>query len=259
MIRLLARLGRLNTVVIITLIAAAASVAVTAAGVMLLDRYGFDIRMPVAIAFAAGVALVVAPPIFWVIVGLTLRIYRIEEDMRKLASYDSLTGLLSRHAFFEAAGSHGSLARREHSVFSVMLIDLDHFKAINDQYGHPAGDAVLRLFADVVNSVTRRSDIVGRLGGEEFALLLPSTDAAEAMEFSERLHGAIDKAVLKHDHALIHYTVSIGLATSGSNADDDIDELLARADLALYQAKRNGRNQTALFNPAGERKLAGQA
>ncbi len=259
MIKLLAKLGRLSTVVIITLIAAAASIAVTTATVFLLNRYGFDIRMHIAIAFAAGVPLVVAPPIIWILVGLTLRIYRIEEEMRKLASYDSLTGLLSRHAFFEAAGSHVSLARREHNVFSVMLIDLDHFKAINDQYGHPAGDAVLRLFADVVNSVTRRSDIVGRLGGEEFALLLPSTDAAEAMEFSERLHAAIEKAVLKHDHALIHYTASIGLASSRSDADDDIDELLARADLALYQAKRNGRNQTALFNPAGEPRVAGRA
>ncbi len=259
MMKLLAKLGRFNTVVIITMIAAAASVAVTAAAVALLNGYGLDIRIHIAIAFAAGVPLVVAPPISWVIVGLTFKIYRIEEDMRRLASYDSLTGLLSRHAFFEAAGSYVSLANREGSIFSVLLIDLDHFKAINDQYGHPAGDAVLRLFADVVNSVTRRSDIVGRLGGEEFALLLPSTDAAEAMEFSDRLHGAINKAVLNHNNAIIHYSASIGLASSGGDTAVDIDELLARADLALYQAKRSGRNQTALFNPASERKLAGQA
>ena len=259
MIKLLVKMGRFYTVAVITLIAAAASLVVTAAAVGTLNYYGFDIRLSIALAFAAGVPLVVAPPISWVVVGLTLRIYSIEEEMRQLASYDSLTGLLSRHAFFETAGSYVSLANRDRSVFSVMIIDLDHFKSINDQYGHPAGDAVLKLFANVLNSVARRSDIAGRLGGEEFAVLLPSTGATEAIEFSERLHGAIDKAVLNHRNALIHYTASIGLASSTADVDGDIDELLARADLALYQAKRNGRNQTALFNPDSDQAVASQA
>jgi diguanylate cyclase (GGDEF)-like protein len=169
--------------------------------------------------------------------------------MRRLASYDSLTGLLSRHAFFDNANNYVSLARREKKSFSVLIIDLDHFKLINDRYGHPAGDAVLKLFADVVNSVARRSDIVGRLGGEEFAVLLPSTRSPEALEFAQRLHHAINQAVLKFNGSAIRYSVSIGLAEFDIASGDDIDDLLARADLALYQAKQGGRNQTATFDP----------
>ena len=94
--------------------------------------------------------------------------------MRSLASYDSLTGLLSRHAFFDNANNLCVAGPARDKPFAVMIIDLDHFKSINDRYGHPAGDAVLKLFADVVNSVARRSDIVGRLGGEEFAIVCPA-------------------------------------------------------------------------------------
>jgi diguanylate cyclase (GGDEF)-like protein len=249
MIKLLANLGRFNTVAIITGIAAVASLAVTATAVTLLNNYGFDIKLNVAAAFAIGVPLVVTPPICWLLVSLMFRIYHIEEEMRCLASYDSLTGLMSRYAFFDNANNYVSLARRERNIFSVMIIDLDHFKLINDKHGHPAGDAVLKLFADVINSVARRSDIVGRLGGEEFAIVLPSTSNLEAIEFSGRLHNAIDKAVLKYNGAAIKYTASIGLTAYDPGSSDNIDDMLARADLALYQAKRSGRNQTATFNP----------
>ena len=115
---------------------------------------------------------------------------------------------------------------------------------------------MLKLFADVVNSVARRSDIIGRLGGEEFALILPSTNTAEALEFSDRLHNVVNKAVLKYQDEIIHYSVSIGLASSQPGTNDSIDKLLARADLALYQAKRGGRNQTAIFNDIDEHVIA---
>ena len=138
-----------------------------------------------------------------------------------------------------------------------MIIDLDHFKKINDSHGHPAGDAVLKLFANVVNSVARRSDIVGRLGGEEFALVLPSTSATEALEFSERLHVAIKKAVLKYKGSAIRYTVSIGLAEYTSDCRYSVDDLLAQADVALYQAKQAGRNRTKTYFPVLTQASAG--
>jgi diguanylate cyclase (GGDEF)-like protein len=97
--------------------------------------------------------------------------------------------------------------------------------------------------------MTRRSDITGRLGGEEFAMVLPSTTTREAIEFSDRLHHAINKSMLKHNEDTIKYTVSIGLTSFQPTTSVSIDELLARADLALYQAKREGRNQTSTFNP----------
>jgi diguanylate cyclase (GGDEF)-like protein len=257
MVKLLEKLGRFNSVAIITIIAAVASIAITASAVTILNSYGFDINFKLALIFATSVCLVVAFPICWVLVSLMLRIYQVEKDMHKPASHDSLTGLLSRHAFFNSANKYVSLATREKTVFSVMIIDLDQFKLINEKYGHPAGDAVLKLFANVVNSVARRSDITGRLGGEEFAMVLPSTTTREAVEFSDRLHNSIDKAVLKYNDNIIKYTASIGLTSFAPGTSISIDELLARADLALYQAKREGRNQTSTFNPEIKQFAAG--
>jgi diguanylate cyclase (GGDEF)-like protein len=249
MVKLLAKIGRLNTVIIITLIAVSASLGATMIAVTLLNNQGYGLNTEIAAILSACIALVVAPPIAWFLVDLLLRVHRDEQEMRSLASYDSLTGLLSRHAFFDNAKNYVSLAKRERRPFSVMIIDLDHFKLINDRYGHPAGDAVLKLFADVTNSVARRSDIVGRLGGEEFAIVLPNTTVAEALEFSARLHTAINNAVLTFKDKAIKYTASIGLTEFDTGSKDSIDDLLARADLALYQAKHSGRNQTATFNP----------
>lgn len=249
MIGLLVKIGRLGSVIGITAIATLLSIIVTLTTTSLLNQQGYDLNSDITVLLATGVPMVVTPPLAWSLVGLVLRIHRVEQEMRSLASYDSLTGLLSRHAFFDNASNHVSLARRERSPFAVLIVDLDHFKSINDRYGHPAGDAVLKLFADVVNSVTRRSDIVGRLGGEEFAMVLPSTPTAEALEFSERLHAAINKAVLKFNNSAIRYTASIGLTEFDVESEDNVDDLLARADLALYQAKQAGRNQTATFNP----------
>jgi len=257
MIKLLAKIGRLGTVIIITLIAVVASLAATMAAVTLLNDQGYGLHTEIAAILAACIPLLVTPPIAWFLVDLLLRVHRVEQEMRALASYDSLTGLPSRHAFFDSAHNYVSLAQREKNPFSVMIIDLDHFKSINDRYGHPAGDAVLKLFGDVVNSVTRRSDIVGRLGGEEFAIVLPSTNTSKALEFSERLHHAINQAVLKYKGSAIRYTVSIGLSEFDTDSEDSIDDLLARADLALYQAKQSGRNQTATFNPQLTQAAAG--
>ena len=257
MIKLLAKIGCFNTVAAVTLIAVLASVIVTAVAVSFLNSSGFEIQINTAMAFAACVPIAVAPPISWYLVSLLLQIHGNEKEMRRLTRYDSLTGLLSRHAFFDNATKYTSLANRESTVFSVMIIDLDKFKSINDKYGHPAGDAVLKLFAEVVNSVARRSDILGRLSGGEFAMLLPSTSTVEALEFSGRLHDAINKAVLKYNDKIISYTASIGLTSFDPESSDTIDDMLARANLALYQARRAGLNQTAAFNPEIKQFAAG--
>ena len=248
MIVLLANLGRLKTVVTITVLASLLATLFTATLTYLLNQNGFTIDFATALCFAVGIPLIVTPLLSWHLIGLLLRLHRMEQQMRNLASHDSLTGLLSRHAFFDNARSYISLADRHGIPFSVAIVDLDHFKSINDQYGHPAGDAVLKLFADVVNSVSRRSDIIGRLGGEEFAMVLPNTRIVEAYEFTERLHNAIGKAVLNYRHTMIQYTVSIGLTAAEPDTDNGIDNLLARADQALYEAKHAGRNQTAVYS-----------
>ena len=257
MIKLLAKIGRFNTVVIIAIVAAVASVVVTGIVVSFLNSHGSEIGLKPAMVFAAVIPMIVAPPICWYLVNLIWRMIQAEDELRNPASNDVLTGLLSRHAFFSSANNYVSLAVREKTIFSVMIIDLDHFKLISDKQGEAAAEAVLKHFAKILNSVARGSDITGRLGGEEFAAVLPSTTTREAIEFSDRLHQALNKAVLKHNDEVINYTASIGLTSFEPNSKVSIDELLARADLALYQAKREGHNQTSTFNPAVRQTAAG--
>ena len=248
MIELLARLGRIRTIALVTLISAAFSVLVTSCVVISMNSLGFNTDLYSSIFLAAFVPLIVAPLASWHLVGLLLHIYKLEEEMRKIASYDSLTGLLSRHAFISHAKNYHSLAQREKIEFSVLVVDLDHFKQVNDKYGHAAGDAVLKLFAEVAMSVSRQSDIVGRLGGEEFVFVLPRTKTDEAVDFSSRLHEAISKAVLKYDDVIISYTASIGIDTFYPEVNQSMEDLIGNADEALYQAKNGGRNRTEVFD-----------
>ena len=123
-----------------------------------------------------------------------------------------------------------------------MLLDADHFKSVNDRYGHPVGDQALQALAIIGRRLLREVDLFARIGGEEFAILLPQTDHAAALNVAERLRQAIiDQPIVTEDGPL-RLTVSLGLASLGS-APADLDELLRRADVALYQAKQNGRNR----------------
>jgi len=160
---------------------------------------------------------------------------------RSAATTDHLTGLLNRRAFMENAKNICTYQGRRGLPVTLMMLDLDHFKSINDRFGHAVGDEVLRVFAQVARSSMRGSDIVGRLGGEEFAVIV-----AEPMEFAvrigERLRVGFEIAgIAVGDHA-IGATMSIGAATS-SEPVTDLDALIARADVALYRAKHDGRNR----------------
>jgi diguanylate cyclase (GGDEF)-like protein len=145
---------------------------------------------------------------------------------------------------------------------TVMIFDIDHFKSINDRFGHPAGDEILKLFAAVITHTLRISDLSGRIGGEEFAALLPCT-LDEALHAAERVREAFATSGIAVDNAPIETTVSIGVA--GGPSGTELDVLLAAADTALYQAKRGGRNrvETAEESPLsleqGRRNIAGRA
>ena len=160
---------------------------------------------------------------------------------RNAASTDSLTGLFNRRAFLEGSLSLCARQAKRREPVTVLMFDLDHFKSVNDRFGHGMGDEVLRVFANVVNSSLRASDIVGRFGGEEFAVIL-----AEPMQIgrlvAERIRAGFERAGIRIADNVVNATVSVGAATS-DEAVTNIDALLARADAALYQAKRQGRNQ----------------
>ena len=164
------------------------------------------------------------------------------EAARHAAVCDHLTGIGNRRAFFDAAETELGRWRRMPRPLSLLLIDTDHFKRVNDSHGHPVGDAVLRHIAQLMIDSFREIDVVARIGGEEFAVLLPSADLASAQRAAERLRSAIDERPAATDAGPVRCTVSIGIATM-DEATPGVDALLKRADLALYEAKHSGRNR----------------
>lgn len=195
--------------------------------------------------FAAGYVLLS------VLALLALRVQRLterqREEMRELANTDALTGIANRRFLMDIAEREFGRAQRYGTPLSVLMLDIDTFKAINDRWGHPTGDRVIQELAHATLHFVRRQDLCGRLGGEEFALLLPETDAAGALVIAERLRTRIEATedARADDGTVVRFTVSIGIATQ-SPADSSFDALLQRADRALYRAKDEGRNRSVV-------------
>jgi diguanylate cyclase (GGDEF)-like protein len=176
------------------------------------------------------------------------RVQERTEALARMANTDVLTGQPNRRLFMTEGARLLTLARRHHHPLSLMILDADHFKRINDLYGHAAGDAVLRTLASAPSTVLRKSDIFARFGGEEFAVLLPETTHEGALEVGERLLDAFRSTATEHDGEHLHVTVSIGLAELAPG-DTDLEALLHRADTALYQAKEAGRDRLVSDRP----------
>jgi diguanylate cyclase (GGDEF)-like protein len=173
------------------------------------------------------------------------RIVMDELELRQLAAIDTLTETLSRRAFRDEARRALHLASRHRHELSLVVVDLDHFKSVNDTHGHPAGDAVLARSAAAIMRQLRTSDAIGRIGGEEFAVVLPHADQCEALEIAERLRHAIAAQTFSAGGQVFRVTASLGVATQPKEGDGDIDALLRDADAALYMAKLGGRNACA--------------
>jgi diguanylate cyclase (GGDEF)-like protein len=173
----------------------------------------------------------------------------LEDQLRLMATTDGLTGALNRSAFMAAGEREILLSRRSGGPLAVLMLDADHFKSINDRYGHAGGDVTLRFLADACRASVRATDWVGRLGGEEFALALPGADAARAAAVAEALRTRVAEASLAHGGQVIRVTVSIGVAVLGPG-EATMEQVIARADDALYQAKRGGRDRVVLAEAA---------
>ena len=165
-----------------------------------------------------------------------------EENLRVQATRDHLTGLPNRRAFIERMENELARVRRFRTKCSLLMIDIDHFKLVNDRYGHAAGDTVLKTFAYTLGATLRQADFSGRLGGEEFGLLLPETTPSAALVLAERLRKKFEELHVETSSGTIRFTASIGVAAVIPE-DESIDAPLARADEALYRAKSKGRNR----------------
>lgn len=171
---------------------------------------------------------------------------KVEETLGQLeqaAVTDQLTGLPNRRFLMKEGTRIVSIAGRANQPCSLFMMDIDHFKSINDTYGHVAGDKVLRQVAGVLRDCARSSDIVARFGGEEFAVVAPGADMELSRNLAERFRQSISATTFNTDEQPLSCTISIGIADNSSPGENQYEEMLARADKALYQAKASGRNR----------------
>lgn len=185
----------------------------------------------------------------------TEQLEALNRDLRELATNDSLTGIANRRAFFERGHREFDNSVRYRTPLSLLMLDLDHFKRVNDRYGHQAGDQVLRQVATWIVEMLRSGDLGARYGGEEFVVLAPHTGLHDAATLAARIKERVSRCPIVYDRRALHVTISIGVA-SRIDGDADLQALLRRADAALYEAKRAGRDRVALADvtegsPAG--------
>lgn len=177
-------------------------------------------------------------------IGAGSRIVRLEQTLNQLASRDALTQCWNRRMIDEMMQNAFTEAKRNKTTYSIMLIDADHFKRVNDNFGHSAGDSALQHLVKIMHHNLREYDHVGRFGGEEFVVLLPGTDMTEAWGVAERIRSATQYSpVITGENMQVQITVSIGIAEFSDKQDEDTASLFKRADDALYVAKNGGRNR----------------
>ncbi len=171
-------------------------------------------------------------------------------QLEDLAKLDDLTGVNNRRYFNELANRELYRLQRYGSALSFILLDLDHFKRINDTYGHPAGDAALQIVARTCREMLRLSDIVGRYGGEEFIILLPETEPAAATRVAQKLRLALEQQRIQYEEHSFGVTASFGVAGVVSSGNISLEELFRCADRAVYEAKETGRNRVCTYDPS---------
>ncbi len=180
----------------------------------------------------------------------TTELQRLNKILKERSIRDSLTGLYNHRHFYKVLRRDFMLSARNESELACLLLDLDHFKQVNDTYGHPCGDSMLKEIAHLLRRSVRETDVVARYGGEEFAILLPQTNLAGARTLAEHTRTLIEKHAFRFGPLTIKIAISIGIATSLMTLPGKPKELLTAADRALYRAKKEGRNRIAVFSPA---------
>jgi diguanylate cyclase (GGDEF)-like protein len=180
------------------------------------------------------------------IIRLQDRLFSAQEALRFQATHDALTGIWNRGALLERIAGELERSRRKSTPLCLFLVDIDHFKRINDEFGHLVGDSVLSEIAQRLSGAVRSYDVVGRYGGEEFIVAASELNPEHPYEFAERLRLAIASSPIVRTGSEIPVSVCVGVATGEPNSDWSLEKLIQKADAALYAAKRNGRNRVEL-------------
>lgn len=247
MIGIIEKLGRAGTSFLITLLAVLLTQLVRAPLYLFADG-----RLENAFKGTSFLSSLVSPlalaPIFsWYFVGAFFKIKNLESQMRELATYDSMTNLYNRGSCLLELENIIRRIQKVKSSLTVLYIDIDHFKNINDTHGHDAGDMVIKQFANYLRTSLRESDIIGRIGGKEFLVGLPYTDLEKGLAVAEKLRKGVEEELITADNATpIKMTISIGVSAYHSGEKANSTEILKKADIALYKAKNNGRNMVCV-------------
>jgi len=173
---------------------------------------------------------------------------RLEKDLKQIANTDPLTGVMNRRYFWKRANNEISRHQRFNHPMAILMLDIDHFKSANDTFGHPAGDKMLKSLTGLLKERLRKVDLIARIGGEEFAVLLVETPEAGAIKIANRILKLVKQEQVSHEDQTISVTVSIGVApTLMTDKEETIETLISRADNALYDAKNSGRNTVRIM------------
>lgn len=237
------RTGRVKSVLMATALATTSSV-LFAYAVMTIKGVPFNDN---ALTISILAPLTIAPFLFWPLFSAFIKIHHLELEMRNLAMIDELTGIMNRRAFLDRAESAISLANRSQTELALVYIDLDNFKTINDVYGHAKGDEVLKCFASVARGIVRKSDVIGRLGGEEFGMIVHGAGKEAVRQLIEKLLAEIRETQVEACGNQLQFTASVGVALVDGKARKGVDQLFAQADKALYHAKHAGKDRMAFY------------
>jgi diguanylate cyclase (GGDEF)-like protein len=241
--RCLRRYGLWTVIAAVTLISIVLSLAISG----FVHRVLLDIEMPLsAWIITIGCPLLIGPTMSYHSFRLLLKLDQAHEQLRVISITDHLTGAANRRHFMERLLAEVERSGRNGRAFSLALLDIDNFKAVNDQHGHLAGDEVLRRLAQACMAQVREGDLFARFGGEEFAVLMRDVDDAKALVLAERLRRLIEAQVIEFEGIRLPVTVSVGIGTMTASTNppvQDSADLVNRADQYLYKAKRSGRNR----------------
>lgn len=230
--------------ILVAVVSVLASWVVTGPMLLLAGRDTLE-DLAVGMTIATLVPLLVAPPVAYKLFSLMLALVASRLEIKCLSRTDDLTQTYNRRHFMEMARREFALAARHGHPVSLLLIDLDGFKQINDRLGHLAGDKALRACADIIRRTIRRDDVVGRFGGDEFMVLAPFSGLDSAANLAERIRRALSDTDLVLGGQVVGFGASIGVVSSQVQ-EVDADDLLRRADQALYRAKENGGSRVEL-------------
>ncbi len=171
----------------------------------------------------------------------------LEAQLKKAANTDSLTQIMNRGALWKAANNEWRNQLKINQSFSFAIIDIDNFKEINDKYGHPTGDEVIKHVVKICCQRIRSTDKIGRMGGEEFAIVMLNTNAVDVLNIAERIRYEIEHSPLVHNKKIIHCTISMGIYTAEEKQQQSLEDIYRKADQALYLAKNYGRKQVKVW------------